>query len=194
MRNNNEFSHRILVLQTTTTSNQPPESSTSSLTISSPSGVVITGGTFLNATDQSKRGKPSSILAYWWLFTADQSAILTPVLQCWPTSWSGSNLRRRMISWCGCLDHPVLGNLPLRRKLQSYPLKGVYSLLHFSSRTSSTRNTKDHLNPTLAYQRRSRYFQENHWNFNRYSPYPTSTQTIPLPKLVIIDATNVTIV
>jgi hypothetical protein len=75
-----------------------------------------------------------------------------------------------MISSCDCLDQPVLGNRPLRRKLQSYPPEGIYSSAHFSS-LESTRNTKDRLIPTLAYQMAlSSEF--------RYSPYPTSPFSI----------------
>jgi len=101
------------------------------------------------------------------------------------------------------IDQLVLGNQPLRRKLQSYPLKGVYSLPHFFfSRTSSTRNAKDRLIPTLAYQRAINpdpvIFKKNieiQIDTLLIQPlHSTSTQTIPLPQLVIIDATNVTIV
>ena len=151
VRNNNEFSLRILVLQTTTTPNQPPESSTSSLTTSSPSGVVITGGTFLNAINQSKRAKSSLI----WSFNHDRPkchshtrvAVLAEIIK-----WVESEAQDDLVMWL--FGPPGAGKSVIAKKIAELSVgRGLLIGAFFFSGTSSTRNTKDRFIPTLAYHR-----------------------------------------
>jgi nucleoside-triphosphatase THEP1 len=184
--------------------------------ISSPSGVAITGGTFFNVTHQSKRGIdfPMEWVATGAfhdskeLYDAPKChphtrvAVLDDILK-----WVECEAQDDFILWL--FGAAGAGKSAIAKKIAELAAKrGLLIGSFFFSRTSPTRNTEDRLISTLAYQMAlsipdTRSHIEDAINrdpavFKRnietqieallIQPFRSvSTETVPSPKLIIID-------